>query len=347
MSADFIEDTVKPFLIANGGNLSNLENTDKNAESDETVLIALAQFEEGYFQLLIFMDEKWIPLSKIEKGHNHYGDLFGMENYVALYNTCETSKAVLYNIKTGKFNKSKISIPKYNKLVALEGRVYAVGLDGDDLSAKVLEDGGWKIGANMSMERVEASVVAHEGKIYVLGGFQFGVGVTQTAEVYDPVKDEWESIPPMLTARYCAGAASLGGKIYVVGGYGANSANLSSGECYDPETNMWTRITNMIDARGPVYAVVKDGTLFVNQINGSMLRYSPVSNSWENVEVKKEGFAILALSTLSTKYLPKSLENNAQQDENSNKEGLPEAEAAALPAQNLQNIVSREGGQGK
>ena len=113
---------------------------------------------------------------------------------------------------------------------------------------------------------------------------------------------------------------------------------------------------------------------------GSMLRYSPISNSWENVEVcinLEEGFAILALSTLSKKYLPKTLINmnnsaiassptpatdsayaskrdadaseceapsktakksktmasdgdegtsaNASQDENSNKEGLPEA----------------------
>ena len=34
-----------------------------------------------------------------------------------------------------------------------------------------------------------------------------------------PAKDEWESIPPMPTARWAAGAASLGKKIYVVGGY--------------------------------------------------------------------------------------------------------------------------------
>ena len=33
---------------------------------------------------------------------------------------------------------------------------------------------------------------------------------TRAAEVYDPVKDEWESIPPMFTARQFAGAASLG-----------------------------------------------------------------------------------------------------------------------------------------
>ena len=318
LSADFIEDTVKPFLIANGRYLSclnNLENTEKNAEPDETVLIAVALVGR-YYQLLISMDERWIPVSKIPDLYFDVFDIFGIENYVALYDNFKTSKAALYNFKTGKSNESKICIPKHNKLVALEGRVYAVGLSGDDLSAKVLEDGGWKIGANMSMERVGASVVAHVGRIYSFGGYQ-GDETRQTAEVYDPVKDEWESIPPMSTARYYAGAASLSGKIYVVGGYGADNEDLSSGECYDPETKTWTRIPNMIDAGGHIYAVAKDGALFVDKNDVSMLieRYSPKDNSWENVEVTnttgEEGFAIFALSTISKKYLPKNLENSA------------------------------------
>ena len=393
LSADFIEDTVKPFLNANGrylSCLSNLENTEENAESDETALIALA-LDGGYFQLLIFMDEKWITLSEIpeEEFDTSAMNLFSMENYVALYYKYKTSTATLYNFKTGKYNQSKIIIPKYNKLVALEGRVYAVGLNGDDLSAKVFEDGGWKTGASLSIERRGASVVANKGRIYVLGGYQCGVG----AEVYDPVKDEWESIPPMSTARFYAGAASLSGKIYVVGGYGADYNSLASCECYDPETNTWTRIPNMIEARSFINAVAKDGALFVNKDNDNdngMSIYSPKSNSWEDVEVtnSEEGF-ILALSTLSKKYLPMTLENmnssaiasspapatdsasaskrdadasecevssktakksrtmasdgdesassNPQQDENSNKEGLPEAEDAAFPTPSCNN----------
>ena len=79
--------------------------------------------------------------------------------------------------------------------MALEGRVYAVGLKGSDRSAKVMEHDGWKIGASMSMKRPGASVVAHEGKIYVFGGGGYSINTverTTTAEVYDPVKDEWE-----------------------------------------------------------------------------------------------------------------------------------------------------------
>ena len=69
----------------------------------------------------------------------------------------------------------------------------------------------------------------------------------------------------------------------------------------------------MIEARSFINAVAKDGALFVNKDNDNdngMSIYSPKSNSWEDIEVtnSEEGF-ILALSTLSKKYLPMTLVN--------------------------------------
>ena len=170
----------------------------------------------------------------------------------------------------------------------------------------------------MSMERRGASVVAHGGKIYAIGG-EGDAATTRTAEVYDPVKDEWESIPPMSTARRWAGAASLGGKIYIVGGKVAydEDEDLASGECYDPKTKVWTRIPDMIDVRGSTEAVAIDGALIVAGYQSNVMeRYSPTKNAWETIKVgnatedsEDNDFRIEGLCTVSKKYLPKNLEN--------------------------------------
>ena len=272
LSADFIEDTVKPFLKANDKCLpclKDLENTDENAEAAETVIIALGEYcpvIEGdvtaygtrNLELFDFKNEKWISWMNIEE---RFFGLLSFGNFIAFYDICNQMpyEALIYDIKKSKFNHSKINIPMHNELVALDGRFYAIGMLNGDRSAKVLEEGNWKIGANMSaVKRPAASVVAHDGRIYVFGGLR-----DQTAEVYDPVKDEWESIPPMSTARIGAGAASLGGKIFVVGGNGANNEYLASCECYDPKTKVWTRIPDMIHVRGDTEAVATDGALIV------------------------------------------------------------------------------------
>ena len=129
--------------------------------------------------------------------------------------------------------------------------------------------------------------------------------VCETAEVYDPVKDEWESIPPMFTARTSAGAASLGGKIFVVGGFGVAYEHLSCGECYDPKTKMWTKIPHMIEAEADIDAVANDGALFVaDPCADDVEKYSPECNTWEKVKVEsatEKDFEFWALCTLNKK----------------------------------------------
>ena len=71
LPADFIEDTVKPFLKANDKSfswLSYLDETDKNGESDTDGTVIIALGEEKNFGVLLqvfdFKNEKWIPLMK-------------------------------------------------------------------------------------------------------------------------------------------------------------------------------------------------------------------------------------------------------------------------------------------
>ena len=154
-------------------------------------------------------------------------------------------------------------------------------------------------------------MVAHDGKIYAFGGEELYIDrAIQTAEVYDPVKDEWASIPPMFAARYGAGVVSLDEKIFVVGGYGDHYDRLVSGECYDPKTKIWTRIPNVNDEGGVVGAVTIDGALLVasQYLSNVIKRYSPNSKIWETVKVSNaiEDFQIGALCSLNKKYLSKN-----------------------------------------
>merc|ERR1712218_488710 len=89
LSADFIEDTVKPFLKANDKSLSCLsdpDDSDKDADSDGTVVIALGYDEEKediqLLQAIDFKNEKWIPLMerKSENEYDHYGNI-AIKNY--------------------------------------------------------------------------------------------------------------------------------------------------------------------------------------------------------------------------------------------------------------------------
>lgn len=61
---------------------------------------------------------------------------------------------------------------------------------------------------------------------------------------YDPEKDQWQLVAPMLTRRIGVGVAVINRLLYAVGGYdGAN--RLSSCECYNPERNEWKTMASM------------------------------------------------------------------------------------------------------
>lgn len=61
---------------------------------------------------------------------------------------------------------------------------------------------------------------------------------------YDPEKDQWQLVAPMLTRRIGVGVAVINRLLYAVGGYdGAN--RLSSCECYNPERDEWKTMASM------------------------------------------------------------------------------------------------------
>ncbi|KAG8434214.1 hypothetical protein GDO86_012548 [Hymenochirus boettgeri] len=58
-------------------------------------------------------------------------------------------------------------------------------------------------------------------------------------DVYNPLKNEWDKVPPMKQVHVGGSLAALGGKLYVSGGYD-NTFELSDVvEAFDPETRLW------------------------------------------------------------------------------------------------------------
>lgn len=65
---------------------------------------------------------------------------------------------------------------------------------------------------------------------------------------YDPEKDQWQLVAPMLTRRIGVGVAVINRLLYAVGGFdGAN--RLSSCECYNPERDEWRTMASMNTVR--------------------------------------------------------------------------------------------------
>lgn len=93
----------------------------------------------------------------------------------------------------------------------------------------------WSSVTPIPQPRQNASVVAAQGKIYVISGFVRGKGLIDRVDVYDPSADRWESRRPIPTPRSKAAAAVVQGSIYVIGGERSDKI-----EVYDIATDSWS-----------------------------------------------------------------------------------------------------------
>ncbi len=119
------------------------------------------------------------------------------------------------------------------------------------------ENDSWKELAPMPTRRGSPNAVAHDGKIYVIGGAGVHPGSKatdihparphrslDTNEVYDPATNTWEARNPLPTARNHAIAGAVNGKIYIIGGrlgaaFITRAMNTGIVEEYDPAKDQW------------------------------------------------------------------------------------------------------------
>ncbi|XP_041116506.1 kelch-like protein 23 [Polyodon spathula] len=85
--------------------------------------------------------------------------------------------------------------------------------------------------------------VALNNKLHLVGG------QSTITDCYDPEKDEWRQMAPMMERRMECGAVAMNGCIYVTGGYSYSKGTyLQSIEKYDPEQDKWEIVGSLPSA---------------------------------------------------------------------------------------------------
>jgi len=130
-------------------------------------------------------------------------------------------------------------------------------------------------------------------KLYIIGGFNIGTGMTAQTWQFDPnaaVGSRWLQRLDYPVARGYVPAATIGGFIYTAGGSDFVNGTLvdsANSYKYDPTLNVWTAIANIPRATGETRAVVFNGQMLVlgggrtapNPSNEVDI-YNPNSNTW-------------------------------------------------------------------
>lgn len=106
---------------------------------------------------------------------------------------------------------------------------------------------GWETLASLpGGPRQETAVVALEGKVYVLGGFDEKGEVVTDVIAYDPQADAWATATPLPKSLHHINAAVVDGVIYVAGALqGINFAEIGDVYAFDPALMTWTEKTSM------------------------------------------------------------------------------------------------------
>ncbi|KAI3434062.1 uncharacterized protein J3R85_006855 [Psidium guajava] len=159
----------------------------------------------------------------------------------------------------------------------------------------------WSECASLGTPRSDFACTVCDNKIYAAGGqsnLGFARGIS-SAEVYDPIIDEWSPLPNMNTMRYKSVGVTWQGKIHVVSGFverldsdGASPfiTERSSAEVYDPRTGTWELMARMWQLDVPPNQIVTvDGKLFssgdcLKAWKGHIETYDAELNMWNEVE---------------------------------------------------------------
>lgn len=160
----------------------------------------------------------------------------------------------------------------------LLGALYVLGCSS---TPKVGARGCWSSTASPGTPHSYHSVVAVDGKIYVVGGESTG-----SFEVFDPRQDAWTDLPRMPDPRSFLAAVAVNGRIYALGGLAETGASVARVDEYDIARKAWRRRTDMPTARDRLAAVIVDGRIlaiggFASNRNSDVVEeYDPTLDRW-------------------------------------------------------------------
>jgi hypothetical protein len=147
-----------------------------------------------------------------------------------------------------------------------------------------------------------AAAASLDGYLYVAGG-SIEKMVTNKFWRYDPIEDDWVSLPPLPTPRYGAVMQAVNGKLYLIGGAASHGDDETSIEIYDPSTRSWSVIENELPAEryAPASAMFGDEIAVVGgrgraeQNFTSCDLYDPKHDKWtacSSMNLARSGFGL-------------------------------------------------------
>jgi N-acetylneuraminic acid mutarotase len=147
---------------------------------------------------------------------------------------------------------------------------------------------GWTL-HTIPTARENAAVVALDGRIYVIGGYNNTA--LKLVERYDPAQDLWETIEALPDRRTEAAAAVFEGKIYLMGGRDDAGRVKDDVFVYDPnapESSRWQEIGSLEEKRASAAAVMFQDRLYVlggvddrERLRKTVEYFDPQTNDWE------------------------------------------------------------------
>lgn len=196
--------------------------------------------------------------------------------HITAYNIKEDSWEVLSEMPNSRRNV---------KSVAVNNKIYVMGGNTNKLDIYDIESDSWSVGASLPISiKYANSLVAHENKIYCIGGYLSNNTSTNKVYVYDIEEDTWTELASLPKANYAFGTVVIGDKIYTIGGKTTSDVYM-----YDIKNNSWSvsgSIPIALNSFMPVSVGTKvyiiGGTLN-NVVQFKVYVYDVQSNEWSKL----------------------------------------------------------------
>lgn len=182
--------------------------------------------------------------------------------------------------------------------VELDGKIYTAGggayhgfpvvsTNFDHLMIYDILNDRWELSPPMSMNRRYCEIGVLDGKIWVIGGFNktseaprkmWNDALTNSVEIYDPIKGSWSTGPPMDVPRAETVACTMKGRLYVFGSTGKetfSTISIAPGEkewCIEPGAPFPISQTDGCAINGKAYIMAAGST--------GLIMYDPDTQTW-------------------------------------------------------------------
>ncbi len=208
----------------------------------------------------------------------------------------------MYDIATDTWTKKR-DMPTLRHAVmtaVVHGKIYVIGGSvhdkklGRDVATSLVEvydpaTNRWEKRADMPTERGATDAVVVEGKIYVIGGYNWQWGpltdkFVTSIEEYNPKTNQWRELPDMPMLKFMFASVVVNNEIYTIGGAntpgGNRLARISDVNVYNPTTNKWREVEPMTIPKSTRAVVVK-GTIYASGglVGGG--KFSPVVEAFD------------------------------------------------------------------